>query len=352
MATSLARRTCSSSRRALEMSSTDSLAASPRLPMDRGLGTRTTMAVEGGRTQEGGSSPASPAHFAGALAGSVPFCGRGDQRRKRRATANRGTDRFSPSRTSVLRLLVSPAVAADDALHDTLNLAELDPDGVELRVGGLEADVVVFLEEGLQGGGAVRKEGHDLVAVGGNLGALDQDEVAIQDPFVPHGVALDLQGEGGVLTLVGGRRQDLAQVDLVLVGDALDGVPGSYFADQGEAEGAGLIWDRDSLSDRQRASLVRFADQGLLLDECFDVLEDRDLADPDFVRELLHGRGIALAHAPVADQLKDAELLGSQVHGLASFRSGTSLSGRPGPSRPGYVRQSGLLRRAPRPEAG
>src|SRR6185436_6443415 len=127
---------------------------------------------------------------------------------------------------------------------------------------------------------------------------------------------------------------------LVLVGNPLDGVPGSYFAYKREAQRPRLVGNGDALSDRQRASLVRLADQSLLLDEGFDVLEDRDLADPDFVRELLHGRGIALAHAPVADELENTELLWGQVHGR-SFQAGTILSRlRPGPSAPGRGRDA------------
>ncbi len=49
------------------------------------------------------------------------------------------------------RLRKSATVSADNTLHDALHLAVAHADGFKLRVGGLQADVVVFLEEGLQG---------------------------------------------------------------------------------------------------------------------------------------------------------------------------------------------------------
>lgn len=57
-------------------------------------------------------------------------------------------------RRNVLGCLVcrGPSVAPHDALDDALNLAELHADGLELGVGGLEADVIRLLEETLEGG--------------------------------------------------------------------------------------------------------------------------------------------------------------------------------------------------------
>src|SRR5512142_1706520 len=78
--------------------------------------------------------------------------------------------------------------AADDP--DQLSL---DPNvrvelGLVGRVGRLEANAVLLLEEALEGDGVLFDLSHDDVAVPGGLLRPDQDEVAIRDVGLDHRV--------------------------------------------------------------------------------------------------------------------------------------------------------------------
>src|SRR5688572_24428158 len=168
---------------------------------------------------------------------------------------------------------VLSAVPPDDTLHNALDLAELDLDGLKGRVGGLKPDVVVLLVERLERGLAIGQEGDDAIAVACDLCPLDEYKVTVEDALVLHRVTLHAQGEGR-FPLGAAPPQDVADIDLVLIGDFLDRVPRGDLAHEREAQRARLVGDRDSLSDRQRASLVRLPNKGPLLDEGFDVLED------------------------------------------------------------------------------
>jgi spermidine synthase len=94
------------------------------------------------------------------------------------------------------------AVPADDRLDDPLHLAELHADRLEVRVRRLQADVVVFLVEGLERGAPVLEQRDDAVPVLGDLGPLEQDVVPVEDALVAHAVAVDAQREAGLAARV------------------------------------------------------------------------------------------------------------------------------------------------------
>ncbi len=89
-------------------------------------------------------------------------------------------------------------VAAHDAFDDALHLAELDADRVEGGISWLKANVVVFLEEGFERGRAIGQERDNAVAIHRDLGAFDEDVIAIENTFVAHRVAFDFEGKGRI----------------------------------------------------------------------------------------------------------------------------------------------------------
>lgn len=145
-----------------------------------------------------------------------------------------------------------------------------------------------------------------------DFGAFDEDVIAIEDAFITHGFAFDFEREGGI-GAAHAAGEYAAEIEFFFVGDALDGVTSGDATYEGEDEGAGFIGDGDAVSDRQRASLVRLADQCALLDQSLDVLEDCHFAHADLVGQFLHRRRVAAADSAVADQLEDSQLLGSEV---------------------------------------
>ena len=108
----------------------------------------------------------------------------------------------------------------------------LDPDVVvELgrvgRVGRLEPDLVLLLEEALEGDGVLLDLGDDDVAVAGRGLRADEDEVAVGDVGLDHRVAADAED-----VRVAARREDVRdghRLRRVLVG--LDRAAGRDLAD-------------------------------------------------------------------------------------------------------------------------
>ena len=82
-----------------------------------------------------------------------------------------------------------------------------------MLVGGLQHDLAVVPVVGLDGGLVARDAGDDdLAPLGGGLGPGD-DEVAVEDAGVDHGVPTDPQHEQvAVPGEVGGQRVDLLDV--------------------------------------------------------------------------------------------------------------------------------------------
>src|SRR5262245_32948153 len=87
--------------------------------------------------------------------------------------------------------------AADQAHQPTLNVDLVGPKDPRLviGVGGLERDRGSLFAQTLEGCLLLLDQGHDNVAVVGGVAALDDDDVALVDAGLDHGIALHFQGE-------------------------------------------------------------------------------------------------------------------------------------------------------------
>ncbi len=181
------------------------------------------------------------------------------------------------------------SIPAHDADHHTLNFAVVDDDGLEGAVGGLETDAAVRLAvERLQRCFTVGQQRDDAFAVAGGFAAFNEHVITIEDAFIFHGIAIDAQREGAA-SLPHARTEKLFEVQAVVGGVFFDGIPSSDLADQREGQRLGLIGHHYVFTDGQRACLVGIAPERAFLDQRFDVLEYRNLADAEFVGEFLHG---------------------------------------------------------------
>src|SRR5262245_1021925 len=84
------------------------------------------------------------------------------------------------------------SILPQHAANDSLNLAVFDVNRLELRVCRLESDAIDFPEERLERGFTIRQQRHDTVTVGCGIGALDENEVPVEDAFIAHRVTGDL----------------------------------------------------------------------------------------------------------------------------------------------------------------
>ena len=101
--------------------------------------------------------------------------------------------------------------------------------GVHLGVGGLQAHERAFEVEALEGGFGTADEGDDDVSLAGDIGALDEDVVAVDDVLVAHGFSAHLQGEDFA------AADDVAERDAFGVLRGLDGQAGGDAAHQRQA---------------------------------------------------------------------------------------------------------------------
>ena len=130
----------------------------------------------------------------------------------------------------------SGSIATQDADHDSLYLAVVDDDRIELDVGGLQSDpAVLFLVERLEGRFALRKKGHDPLSVARGLSAFDDDVVSTENTFILHRVSLDLQGEGRT-DATGSGSEEGFQVERFIILHSFDGIACGDSTDEGEAD--------------------------------------------------------------------------------------------------------------------
>jgi competence protein ComEC len=88
-------------------------------------------------------------------------------------------------------------IAADQADQQTLHLHFTGPEDAGF-IGGvrrLKRDRAALFAQGLQRGFFVMDEGDDDIAGGGGVGAFDDHQIAVQDAFLDHRVAIDLESE-------------------------------------------------------------------------------------------------------------------------------------------------------------
>src|SRR5262249_37312706 len=103
------------------------------------------------------------------------------------------TSQYFPSRNCESRWMRSVFGEDTDDTALDLDVAGRNHDGSHFGVGGLQADFAgAFAIEALEGSFISRDESDDDVAGVGDLGLLANDEVAIHDVILNHGIALDL----------------------------------------------------------------------------------------------------------------------------------------------------------------
>src|SRR6185369_2837777 len=123
---------------------------------------------------------------------------------------------------------------ADDAHRDTFYVerivVEIQVQGLEIRVGGDELGLVAPQLEPLDGD-IVAHAGDDELAVAGLARAMDHDPVAVEDAFVAHAQATDLEE-------VIRARVEKVRIHRIAAEHVLDGedrAAGGHGADQGQA---------------------------------------------------------------------------------------------------------------------
>jgi hypothetical protein len=83
---------------------------------------------------------------------------------------------------------------SDDADYDAAYFQIWNVEGLHGGVGGLQAVSTRLSIEAFQGSLLAGKDGHHGLAISGILAALNEDQVAVSDGIVDHGVALHTQG--------------------------------------------------------------------------------------------------------------------------------------------------------------
>src|ERR1041384_648118 len=212
----------------------------------------------------------------------------------------------------------------DHALHFDL----IEKDRRHRAVRGLQADLSVVPIESLERRLAVLEKRHHRLPVVRRAAPLDDHVVSVADMVLDHRVAAHLEREI-VLPLL----ENAQHVEIVRMGDRLDGLPGRDLPRHLQA----ARWRQDL--DRASA-VVAPLDVSRLL-ELPEMAEDRDFRDAEMVGDLLERRRIAVPQGIVLDVLQDFQLLRSHLSffspsspksrlncmGLAGLRSG----GRPKP---------------------
>ncbi len=182
------------------------------------------------------------------------------------------------------------SVFAEDAEDPSLDrdLGGGDHDRIHLGVGGLEADDGAFAVIALEGGFRTADEGDDDLARAGRAGALDEDEVAVEDVLVAHGLAADLEGEDVAIA------DDVGQGDGLGNLDGFDGIAGGDASGEGEAiDTAAFGAGRQNIE--RAAAIVRAGEQALVL-QVGDVLVDGgDGAEIEAAGDFFERRGIAVS---------------------------------------------------------
>lgn len=92
------------------------------------------------------------------------------------------------------KLFIAADQADDDAL-DADAMGRFNDNRLEILIGRLEANMVSLVINFLDGGLAIIDEGDDGLSIPGIFDRLDDNEVAVGDLFVAHGVAADAEGE-------------------------------------------------------------------------------------------------------------------------------------------------------------
>ncbi len=89
------------------------------------------------------------------------------------------------------------SIAADEAHQLALNANAVRPEDPRFigRIGGLQSDRLSFAAEAFQCRFLIIDQGNDDVAIGGGVGLLDDDRVAIENAGLDHRIALYLKGE-------------------------------------------------------------------------------------------------------------------------------------------------------------
>jgi hypothetical protein len=215
---------------------------------------------------------------------------------------------------------------ADDALNDEVFA------GVELGIGGVfgfEEPAVVVFDEAFEGVFAVDEGGDDLTGAGRG-GGFDDDEIAVEDAGVFHGIAADFQDEAA---LAGAETEDR----LVEEGGGIRRRGGDLL----RRAGGDAAEDGERVESRRQNGVAAFADDvdgtGAAIgaaDGAFD-FEGMEVpgdtvgaADAEVALDLRDGWRAAVFAAEGEDEVEDFALPLGQFHSISIYSIGEDVKAR------------------------
>jgi len=215
----------------------------------------------------------------------------------------RGTGRHSARNAQVPPLgrrweaafLVFAEHSKDSALNGDLGGG--NEDGVHLDIRRLKPDDGAFAVIALQGGLRTAHQGDNDFAGAGRRGAFDEDEVAVKDVLVAHGLAADLEGEDVAIADNVGQRNGLG------VFNGFDGITGGNAAGQDQAVDAAAFGARRQDVERA-AAIVRAGEEAFVLQVSDVLVHGSEGAKVETAGNFFEGWGIAVSLHKAGDELE------------------------------------------------